>query len=259
MEVLNHFEHIDESVDENTVSDENVGVVLEEAEIIDCDTETEAIAEEDSGVQYQLCEVNRNDNTVAYRVVQVADGHVDNGELSIATPVNNVQVLTSPINGQFYVLSNGTEVIASETTRTVAPRVAKLQIETSQNIISGIKKRDERRRVTHNEVERRRRDKINNWISKLGKLLPNSEQPGNAEGDARTNFESQSKGGILARACEYITELREVQENLSQSLDENAQLLEEAKTLRQVVNQLRKENSELKAQISENTSYILGI
>lgn len=65
----------------------------------------------------------------------------------------------------------------------------------------------------------------------------------------------QSKGGILARACEYITELRDVKENLSQSLEENAQLIEEAKTLRQVVNQLRKENSELKAQAS---TYILG-
>ena len=66
-------------------------------------------------------------------------------------------------------------------------------------------------------------------------------------------FYLQSKGGILARACQYITELREIQENFAQSLDENAQLSEEAKTLRQVVNQLRKENSELKAQISKST------
>lgn len=258
MEVLNHFDHIDESVDENTISDDNVGVVLEEAEIIDCDAEIEAVTEDDN-IQYQLCEVNRNDNAVAYRVVQVSDSHTNNTELAIATPVNNaVQVLTSPINGQFYVLSNGSDVIASDNSRSVAPRVAKLQIEASQNIITGMKKRDERRRVTHNEVERRRRDKINNWISKLGKLLPDCEQNANGDGDVKTNFESQSKGGILARACEYISELREVQENLSQSLDENAQLSEEAKTLRQVVSQLRKENSELKAQISKNPTYILG-
>ncbi len=32
--------------------------------------------------------------------------------------------------------------------------------------------RDDRRRVSHNEVERRRRDKINNWILKLGKIMP---------------------------------------------------------------------------------------
>ena len=32
--------------------------------------------------------------------------------------------------------------------------------------------RDDRRRATHNEVERRRRDKINNWIVRLSKLVP---------------------------------------------------------------------------------------
>ncbi|KAG7202145.1 hypothetical protein KM043_015829 [Ampulex compressa] len=256
MEVLNQFDHIDESTDENTISDDNVGVVLEEAEIVDCDGEIEAISEEDN-IQYQLCEVNRNDNAVAYQVVQVGDGSTEsNAELSIAAPVNNaVQVLTSPINGQFYVLSNGSEVLTPESTKAVTPRVAKLQIEPTQHII---KKRDERRRVTHNEVERRRRDKINNWISKLGKLLPVTEQTITGEVDIKAHFESQSKGGILARACEYITELRGIQENFSQSLDENAQLLEEAKTLRQVLCQLKKENSELKAQISETRNYILG-
>ncbi|CAL7951903.1 unnamed protein product [Xylocopa violacea] len=245
MEVLNNFDHIDESVDENTLSNDNVGVVLEEAEIIDCDTEIETVAEEDN-VQYQLCEVNRNDNAVAYRVVQVGDNHTNNTELSIAAPINNtVQVLTSPINGPFYVLSNGSDVIATESARTVTPRV-KLQIENPQNILTNIKKRDERRRVTHNEVERRRRDKINNWISKLGKLLPECEQSTSSEGDVKTNFELQSKGGILARACQYITELRDVQENLSQSLDENAQLIEEAKTLRNCYSSSRKERLDMR-------------
>lgn len=32
--------------------------------------------------------------------------------------------------------------------------------------------REEKRRVTHNEVERRRRDKINNWICRLAKIIP---------------------------------------------------------------------------------------
>ncbi|XP_053971615.1 upstream stimulatory factor 2-like [Hylaeus anthracinus] len=255
MEVLNHFDHIDESVDENTISNDNVGVVLEEAEIIDCDTEIETVTEDDN-IQYQLCEVNRNDDLIAYRVVEAGDGHTNNSDLSIASPINNtVQVLTSPINGQFYVFGN--DVVATESTRSTAPRV-KLQLDNPQNILTTIKKRDERRRVTHNEVERRRRDKINNWISKLGKILPNSDQNTTGDGDVKTNFELQSKGGILARACEYITELRYVQESYAQSLDENAQLSEEAKTLRHVVNQLKKENSELKAQISKNATYILG-
>lgn len=127
------------SVDENTISSDNVGVVLEEAEIIDCDTEIEAVTEENN-IQYQLCEVNRNDNAVAYRVVQVGDNQSNNTELSIAAPINNtVQVLTAPLNGQFYVLSNSNDVVTTETARTVAPRV-KLQIDNPQNILTNIKK-----------------------------------------------------------------------------------------------------------------------
>lgn len=255
MDVVNRFDTMDESADENIMSDETVGVVLEEAEIVDCDPDVEA---DDDNIQYHLYAVNRGDSTVAYKVMHVSDSRRENNELSIATPVNNtVQVLASPLNGQFYVLSNGSDVIPSEPARAMGHRVAKLQIEGPQNIITGIKKRDERRRVTHNEVERRRRDKINNWISKLGKLLPDCDQNVNGEGDAKANFESQSKGGILARACEYIMELREDQEKLAQSLDENAQLLEEAKNLRQVVNDLRNENSKLKVQISKGGAFIL--
>lgn len=42
-------------------------------------------------------------------------------------------------------------------------------------------------------------------------------------------------------------------------MDENAQLIEEAKTLRQVVSQLRDENSKLKIQISkQGNTFILG-
>lgn len=62
----------------------------------------------------------------------------------------------------------------------------------------------------------------------------------------------------MARACEYITELKEDQEKLAQSLDENAQLMEEAKNLRQVVNDLKDENSKLKTKIMEDNAFILG-
>lgn len=42
-------------------------------------------------------------------------------------------------------------------------------------------------------------------------------------------------------------------------MDENAQLIEEAKTLRQVVSQLKDENSKLKVQISkQGNAFILG-
>ncbi|XP_011343176.2 upstream stimulatory factor 1 isoform X4 [Ooceraea biroi] len=213
MEIVNRYNTVDErcSAEENIMSDETVGVVLEEAEIMDCDADVEA---DDDNIQYHLYTVNR------------------------ATPLHNtVQVLTSPLNGQLYVLSNGSasDVATSESAKTVSSRVTKLQIKGSQSIVTGVKKRDERRRVTHNEIERRRRGKISNWISKLGKLLADCDQGVDKEGDAKTNCESQSTGGILARACEYITELREANEKLAQSMDESAELMEEAKNLRQLV------------------------
>ncbi|CAH8652842.1 unnamed protein product [Dicrocoelium dendriticum] len=55
--------------------------------------------------------------------------------------------------------------------------------------------KDIRRRVSHNEVERRRRDRINTWISELYKLLPPDEQ-------AKSQY--QSKGIVLKRVCEYF-------------------------------------------------------
>lgn len=119
------------------MNDEAIGVVLEEAEIVDCDAEVEA---DDDNVQYHLYAINRGDNTVAYKVMQVSNNHRENNEVSITTPVNNtVQVLASPLNGQFYVLSNGNDV-TSESARAVAPRVTKLQIEGPQNIITNVKK-----------------------------------------------------------------------------------------------------------------------
>lgn len=73
------------------------------------------------------------------------------------------------------------------------------------------KKRDERRRVTHNEVERRRRDKINHWIEKLGQLIPVDGEPIGCVPLERPNIaaadSTASKGGILSKACNYVTAL----------------------------------------------------
>jgi upstream stimulatory factor len=118
------------------MGDETIGMVLEEAEIMNCDADVEA---DDDNIQYHLYTVNRGDNAMAYKVVHVGENHKENSELSIATPMHNaVQVLSSPLNGQLYVLSNSSanDVITSESAKTISPRVTKLQIEGSENIIS---------------------------------------------------------------------------------------------------------------------------
>lgn len=145
-----------------------------------------------------------------------------------------------------------------------------------------ILQRDDRRRATHNEVERRRRDKINNWIAKLGKIIPDCSSNTNGsgssgEGGGKANYETQvsklnlilklvsinirtlgkimisfilqSKGGILAKACEYITELRAANQSMGQCLRDNEKLRQEVTALKQVVAQLRRENLHLKSQV----------
>nr|CAH8867617.1 unnamed protein product [Trichobilharzia regenti] len=65
----------------------------------------------------------------------------------------------------------------------------------STTYLEHLESKDIRRRVSHNEVERRRRDRINTWISELYKLLPPDEQ---------TKSQYQSKGIVLKRVCEYF-------------------------------------------------------
>lgn len=82
--------------------------------------------------------------------------------------------------------------------------------------LNSFKKRDDRRRATHNEVERRRRDKINHWIMKLGNIIPadgSTTEIGNSGRLSIAAIEGQSKGGILSKACEYVQMLQEKQSN----------------------------------------------
>ena len=115
---------------------------------------------------------------------------------SSAHPVNNasnVHVLTAPASGQFYVIGNPSEVatasgasaggrvLAPKTTLTIATTTAAAAATHSalgavsdpgSAGITNSSRRIDRRRATHNEVERRRRDTINAWIMQLGKLIP---------------------------------------------------------------------------------------
>ncbi|XP_029159860.1 upstream stimulatory factor 2-like isoform X2 [Nylanderia fulva] len=202
---------------------------------------------------------------LAYRVVQVngaaAIQSTNEIELPVSQPGNNtVQVLTSPLNGQFYVIGNANDVFTTaQASRSLVPRTTTLQIETPRNCTSGLKKRDDRRRATHNEVERRRRDKINNWIIKLSKIIPECNTSANttgsgSSGEGKTNYETQSKGGILAKACEYIAELRIANQNLNQYLRDNEKLRQEITALKQLVTQLKRENNQLRTQISSSSS-----
>jgi hypothetical protein len=63
--------------------------------------------------------------------------------------------------------------------------------------------RDDYRRFQHNQIERARREKINNWIMELGKIIDdNSEDDNTSTNNNHTNKnggEALSKGGILEK------------------------------------------------------------
>ncbi|RXN35983.1 upstream stimulatory factor 2-like protein [Labeo rohita] len=104
--------------------------------------------------------------------------------------------------------------------------------------------RDERRRAQHNEVERRRRDKINNWIVTLSKIIPDCSLDGTKTG--------ASKGGILSKACDYIGELKQHNQRLQESLRAVERLQMDNEQLRRQLKELKSENALLRAQLEHH-------
>ncbi|KAH8265782.1 hypothetical protein KR038_000422 [Drosophila bunnanda] len=136
--------------------------------------------------------------------------------------------------------------------------------------LDAYKKRDDKRRATHNEVERRRRDKINSWIFKLKEMLPSLSSNGLSTGEvspspststststscsAKSNLNpnpnpspsgrtppNDSKSQILIKACEYI-------KSMQGEIDTLRDCLREADGLRASNQALREELDRLKRQ-----------
>lgn len=169
-------------------------------------------------------------------------------------------VLASGLNGQFYVIGTPSDVLGTVGgVRTLAPRgsvVDPLTVDmitpthhsasvlglSTQSVV-----KDQKRRATHNEVERRRRDTINTWIDKLGKMLPDSDtskessSPGQQTGNKTT---AQSKGGILAKVCDYINELNRSNRRLQEELELSGS--DETVRLRRQVELLEADNEKLR-------------
>nr|KAF6412182.1 hypothetical protein HJG63_020353 [Rousettus aegyptiacus] len=118
------------------------------------------------------------------------------------------------------------DVLQTGTQRTIAPRTHPY----SPKIDGTRTPRDERRRAQHNEVERRRRDKINNWIVQLSKIIPDCNADNSKTG--------ASKGGILSKACDYIRELRQTNQRMQETFKEAERLQMDNELLRQQTRQI---------------------
>nr|XP_048293479.1 upstream stimulatory factor 2-like [Myodes glareolus] len=104
--------------------------------------------------------------------------------------------------------------------------------------------RDERRRAQHNEAERRRRDKINNWIVQLSKTIPDCHADNSKTG--------ASKGGILSKAWDYIQELRQTNQPMQETFKDPQRLQMDNELLRQQTEELKNENALLRAQLQQH-------
>ncbi|XP_056900808.1 upstream stimulatory factor 2 isoform X3 [Takifugu flavidus] len=148
--------------------------------------------------------------------------------------------------GQFYVMMTPPDVIQAGTPRSIAPRTQPYPAK-----MDGPRTpRDERRRAQHNEVERRRRDKINNWIVTLSKIIPDCNMDSTKTG--------ASKGGILSKACDYIRELRQNNQRLQESLKEVERIQIDNELCRQQIEELKNENALLRAQLQQHGIEIVG-
>ncbi|AWP21348.1 Upstream stimulatory factor 2a [Scophthalmus maximus] len=167
--------------------------------------------------------------------------------------------------GQFYVMMSPPEVLQTTAPRTIAPRThtytadlgesEMLQHGSTNWKVEGPRApRDERRRAQHNEVERRRRDKINNWIVTLSKIIPDCSV------DSRGGAVSveKSKGSILYKACDYIRELRQSNQQLQESCKDVDRVKMDNELLRQQIEELKNDNALLRAQLQQHGVEVNG-
>ncbi|XP_073673347.1 upstream stimulatory factor 1 isoform X4 [Garra rufa] len=219
---------------------------------------------------------------VTYRVIQVADGQLEaqtDGATAVSV-VTGFPATTQPVTQAVFSQSEGLEGDGTETHYTYYP--ATISDATAGTMVTGVQasdallsqsapagqlyvmmspqevltganqsktdgprtSRDEKRRAQHNEVERRRRDKINNWIVQLSKTIPDCTIDSTKTG--------QSKGGILSKACDYIQELRQSNSRLGDELNSLDRLKMDNQLLRQEVEDWKSKNQILRSQLRQH-------
>ncbi|XP_026082091.1 upstream stimulatory factor 1 isoform X4 [Carassius auratus] len=219
---------------------------------------------------------------VTYRVIQVADGQLEaqtDGATAVSV-VTGFPATTQPVTQAVFSQSEGLEGDGTETHYTYYPAtisdaaagtmVTSVQASDAllsqsapagqlyvmmspQEVLTGTNQsktegprtsRDDKRRAQHNEVERRRRDKINNWIVQLSKTIPDCTIDSTKTG--------QSKGGILSKACDYIQELRQSNSRLGDELNSLDRLKMDNQLLRQEMEDWKSKNQILRSQLRQH-------
>ncbi|UJR31647.1 hypothetical protein I4U23_019128 [Adineta vaga] len=100
-----------------------------------------------------------------------------------------------------------------------------------------------KRRATHNAVERRRRDRINQHIQQLSKLIP----------DCSNYVKNQSKTAVLEKTIAYVHELRTQNLALVKQTVDAGIILHENDALRDRIRMIEQENSVLKSLLKKQS------
>ncbi|XP_026082090.1 upstream stimulatory factor 1 isoform X3 [Carassius auratus] len=234
------------------------------------------------GAGGQVGELYPPSGQVTYRVIQVADGQLEaqtDGATAVSV-VTGFPATTQPVTQAVFSQSEGLEGDGTETHYTYYPAtisdaaagtmVTSVQASDAllsqsapagqlyvmmspQEVLTGTNQsktegprtsRDDKRRAQHNEVERRRRDKINNWIVQLSKTIPDCTIDSTKTG--------QSKGGILSKACDYIQELRQSNSRLGDELNSLDRLKMDNQLLRQEMEDWKSKNQILRSQLRQH-------
>lgn len=185
---------------------------------------------------------NGNSSPQAPFSVRTEEVNADQGQYYVMLPDTSGSRLPQIVPGPGARGSSGTmaAVYSNDIVLGGSNRIQNQRLPT----VSPIK--DIARRQQHNEVERRRRDKINTWINKISRVVPDCSDDHTKQG--------QSKGGILAKAYEYILDLQQKCGLTEQHYNKEdvEELLNERNQLKNEVDKLRLENAQLRRAIEEN-------
>lgn len=199
-----------------------------------------------------------NENSTTYRMLQLIQD--DDGQSRIVDSACNTPMSVQNVNGTLSTIGMQTSrVIGQSTTggqflvmmspneanqlpaqqRQLVPRPPNCTV-TSSGVTGS--SRDDRRKIIHKEVERRRRDKINTWIEMLAKLIPDCTD------DVKLN---ESKCAVLSKACDYITSLNDANESLAASETDYVTASEQMNDLRRQLAMLQEENRLLWSELTQ--------
>ena len=154
----------------------------------------------------------------------------------------------------FYVMIPQQQLDGNNQLQKIAP-MGNIHPTATDSLAAQRSEREEKRRQTHNEVERRRRTKINSWIQKLAEMVPNCKDEMGTKrtgGPTQAGMGQKSNCGVLQKTVNFIQELQIAHSQVVERLQEQNQVLVEMAKIRETLKRLEQENLLLRNQLQNH-------